>query len=159
VRPVIARSEAIGYEAATVGGALAVEIRNNARVILDDAGLAAELWARARPLMPQVGGREAVGLNPRLRFYRYDVGEGVRPALRRELLAGRRHREPADVHGLPERRMRGRRDELLRTGRHAPAGGPARAGQALVFAHLPCTRGRRHGGRKYALRTDVMYGQ
>ena len=58
----IARSEALGYEAATVGDVLVTEFRNNARVILDDPDLAAELWARARPFVPQVGGWEAVGV-------------------------------------------------------------------------------------------------
>src|SRR6478735_1004453 len=74
----IARSEAIGYEAATVGDVLITGVRNNARVVLDDPDLA-ELWARAGPFMPQVGGWEPVGLNDRFRFYRYDTAEAFAP--------------------------------------------------------------------------------
>ncbi len=54
----IARSEALGYEAATVGDVLLTQMRNNARVILDDLGLASTLWDRARPFIADFRGRE-----------------------------------------------------------------------------------------------------
>ncbi len=75
----IARSEALGYEAATVGDVLVTEFRNNARVILDDPDLAATLWDRARPFVPQGGGWEALGFHDRFRFYRYDLAESFAP--------------------------------------------------------------------------------
>ena len=46
----IARSEALGYEAAAVGGELLPQLRNNGRAFLEDPALAAELWQRACPL-------------------------------------------------------------------------------------------------------------
>ena len=45
----IARSEALGYEAAAVGGELLPQLRNNGRAFLEDPALAAELWRRASP--------------------------------------------------------------------------------------------------------------
>src|SRR4051794_8800944 len=39
----IARSEALGYEAATVGDVIVTQMRSNARVIFDDPELAEEL--------------------------------------------------------------------------------------------------------------------
>ena len=53
------------------------ELRNNTRVILDDVPCAAALWERLAPAIPaRIGGASvAVGLNERLRFYRYGPGE------------------------------------------------------------------------------------
>ena len=76
----IARSEAMGYEAAAVGDAIIPAMRNNARVILDDPALAEALWSRSKSLVPgRVDGWEAVGLNERFRFYRYDAAEAFAP--------------------------------------------------------------------------------
>jgi 2-oxoglutarate-Fe(II)-dependent oxygenase superfamily protein len=72
----IARSEALGYEAATLGEELVPQLRNNARLILDDPDLGMALWERARALLPaRLGAWQAVGLNPRFRFYRYTTAE------------------------------------------------------------------------------------
>lgn len=55
------------------------DIRNNTRVMLDDAKLAGRLWARVRQAVPeQLLGWQAVGLNERLRFYLYEVGQAFR---------------------------------------------------------------------------------
>jgi hypothetical protein len=80
----IALTEAIGYTAApitTAGGfKMRPEIRNNTRVIVDDADRAAELWGRLRDHVPPfLRGRPTIGLNERFRFYRYDPGERFAP--------------------------------------------------------------------------------
>ena len=76
----IAHAEAIGFEEATVhtgaGHVLDKQTRNNDRVTSDDTALAAELWELAREHLPaRFKGRDAVGLNERLRYYRYDPGQ------------------------------------------------------------------------------------
>ena len=154
----IARSEALGYEAATVGEVIVAGFRNNARVILDDPDLAAELWARARPFVPQVGGWEAVGFNDRFRFYRYDLAEAFAP-----------HYDGCVWRGLDEERMLTFMVYLNEgcqgggTNFNYPGGTlklvvrPER-GKALVFLHQQLHEGAPvTGGRKYALRTDVMF--
>lgn len=50
-------------------------VRNNERVIWDDPELAALLWSRLAPLCPAIEGYTAVGLNPKMRSYRYLPGQ------------------------------------------------------------------------------------
>jgi hypothetical protein len=70
----VARSEAVGYGAATINGPSGPVIhkgmRNNERVMLDDPALAAALWARLTPMVPGRRGtnRHSLGLNERFRF-------------------------------------------------------------------------------------------
>lgn len=77
----IARSEAVGFDEALVStreGAVRNErLRNNDRAILDDEELSTGFWQRLQPHLPPVFHRiwHACGLNERLRFYRYDVGQ------------------------------------------------------------------------------------
>ncbi|WP_423604185.1 2OG-Fe(II) oxygenase [Sphingomonas sp. MS122] len=78
----IARSEALGYDAAPVttdeGPVMMPELRNNKRVILDDTALADDLWSRVETSVAErLSGSHwhAVGLNERLRFYRYGPGQ------------------------------------------------------------------------------------
>src|SRR5262245_56212690 len=90
----IALSEAIGFDEAPVttvaGPVLRKDIRDNLRVLYDDAELSAHWFARIEPFMPEAirarvpAGDTAMpaeqpawnvrGLNERCRFYRYDVG-------------------------------------------------------------------------------------
>jgi predicted 2-oxoglutarate/Fe(II)-dependent dioxygenase YbiX len=52
------------------------EIRNNERVILDDPERALDLWQRVSQYIPSTIGKwRAIGLNERFRFYRYDPGQ------------------------------------------------------------------------------------
>ena len=154
----IALSEAIGYETATVGDVVVTGFRNNGRVILDDPALAAELWDKARPFLPRVGGWEPVGLNDRFRFYRYDVAETFAP-----------HYDGSYWRGLDEE---SRLTFMIYLNEGCQGGGthfyfpggtlklvvrPER-GKALFFLHLQLHEGAPvTSGRKYALRTDVMY--
>src|SRR6185503_19882985 len=58
------------------GAKLQPEIRNNNRVILDDHDLVQKLWLRALPHVPTIlNGRQAVGFNERVRFYRDDPSQ------------------------------------------------------------------------------------
>lgn len=76
----IVQSETLGYEEATInsehGPRRMPDVRNNARVIVDDSTIANELWQRIASDIPySLKAREAVGLNERLRYYRYDIGQ------------------------------------------------------------------------------------
>ncbi len=81
----IALTEKIGYTPAglTVGQdeyLMAPKVRSNDRVILDDEARAADLWRRIADYIPVTIDRwTAIGLNERLRFYRYDPGQRFAP--------------------------------------------------------------------------------
>jgi hypothetical protein len=66
--------------------------------------------------------------------------------------------EPRDVHGLPERDVQWGRDEVLRRRSRAAHHLRPEQGMALAFVHLQLHEGAPViAGRKYVLRTDVMY--
>lgn len=72
-------SEDLGYEEATItspqGTVLRKDIRNNQRVICHNDEIAEFLWERVIDFVPsEFEGRQAIGVNEMLRFYRYDVG-------------------------------------------------------------------------------------
>jgi prolyl 4-hydroxylase len=164
----IRQSEAQSYEVGTVGGVVAEGVRNNDRVVFDDPLLAAEMFARARPFLPDpLDGRVLVGFNERWRFYRYGPGQAFKP-----------HRDGsyARVLELQESRL----TFMIYLNNHT-AGGETRffagleeaffvrrpylsvtprEGTALVFVHRTWHEGAEvTAGRKYVLRTDVMYGR
>lgn len=157
----IERSERLGYSDApittSVGFVMRKDIRDNTRVIVDNLGLAADWWDRAKGLLVDDWfGWKAVGLNERFRYYRYDIGQ----------------RFARHTDGYFER-TNGERSHFtfmvyLNDGFEGGATAfhesspsllitPER-GMALVFYHrqlhegMPVVK-----GRKYVLRTDVMY--
>ena len=76
----IHHAESMGFDPATIttedGSSVVPDIRNNGRVILDDAGLANDLWTRLRRTFAKpFKGQTAIGLNERLRLYRYSPGQ------------------------------------------------------------------------------------
>jgi len=157
-RDLIAFTEGIGYEAAPIttseGFVMRPDIRNNARVLLDDAQRADALWKRIGAEVPgMLEGRQAVGLNERFRFYRYDPGERFAP-----------HKDGA------YRRANG--EQSLLTFMVYLNGGfvggetnfeevrvTPETGLGLFFDHYLLHEGAAvTSGRKYVLRSDVMYG-
>lgn len=162
----IARSETESYDVATVttrvGAVRMLDLRNNDRVILDDPDYADMLWHRLKPMIPPTFHNvwRASGLNERLRFYRYDVGQQFdwhcdgnfwrsqqeeshftfMIYLNEEFEGG----ETA-FRELPEFRSE---DLVVKP----------KTGTALIFHHPVCHRGAPVlAGRKYVLRSDVMY--
>jgi len=151
-------TEGLGYEAAAVslagGPALRPDIRNNARVMVDAPERANDIWTRISAEIPAtVEGRSAVGLNERLRFYRYGPGQRFAP-----------HTDGC------HRRSNGEESFLtfmiyLNGG---AVGGETRfqnisitpePGLALIFDHYLIHEGAEVlEGQKYVLRSDVMYG-
>jgi len=162
----IAETEATGFEPALVntqhGPQRIDDIRNNDRVIRDDAALADMLWPRLRPHMPGVfRGRAIVGLNERFRFYRYDPeqkfdwhqdGYYERPNGERSLFTFMIYLNDGFEGG-------GTSFCNIYAGQNfddfcvVP-----KAGTALLFYHPVMHRGDAVvSGRKYVMRTDVMY--
>jgi hypothetical protein len=157
----IRTSENLGYEEAPVttstGFQMRKEIRDNSRVIVDDAALADRLWHRAWPhLVPTWSYRKPVGLNERFRFYRYGPQQTFRAhfdgSFARE--NGERSEFTFLVY-LNEDFVGGEtvffEPETLRV--------RPETGLALVFQHPQLHEGAViESGTKYVLRTDVMYG-
>ena len=153
----IALAESMGFTDApinsTFGPQIRKDVRNNTRVMLDDVGRAEQLWQRIPDYVPKfIDKWEVVGVNERLRFYRYDIGEQF------------------DWHydGAFERRN-GERSKLTfmiylnadfdggETSFESTTVVPEK-GLALFFAHQLLHKGQPVSeGRKYVLRTDVMY--
>ena len=153
----IAWSEGLGYSSAPVslaGGAVhRPDLRDNTRVMVDDPDRAAALWARlAAAVPPTDAGVGAIGLNERLRFYRYRQGERFRwhtdgsyrrSAGERSLLTLMIYLNDVEDGGLTE----------FESISILPV-----AGTALLFEHmLPHQGAPVLAGQKYVLRTDVMY--
>jgi prolyl 4-hydroxylase len=161
----VERSERAGYDEATIttadGFVMVKDIRDNARLIVDDASLAYEWWQRSRSLLPQsIEEWRAVGFNERFRFYRYDSGQKFAPHLDGCFQRDLRERSQltfmvylnADYSG-GETKFYGEDGSLRLTVR------PER-GMALGFVHLQLHEGAPVvRGRKYVLRTDVMYAR
>jgi predicted 2-oxoglutarate/Fe(II)-dependent dioxygenase YbiX len=159
----VARSEQAGYEEATItttaGFVMNKDVRDNARLLLDEVDLAARLWQRAAPFLPQnIRNSQAVGFNERFRFYRYDPGQKFAPhwdgCFERD--NGERSQLTFMVY-LNDDFAGGETKFYLNNGMPRLEVRPER-GTALVFVHqqlhegAPVVR-----GRKYVLRTDVMY--
>ena len=156
-RQYVSRSEAAGYESATIqtrkGPVLDITTRNNERLIVDNADLARELWLRLRGRIPLfLAGRQAIGINERFRFYRYDPGQYFAPhtdgSFRRE--NGEESRLTLLVY----------LNDDFEGGETAFADyivTPKR-GMALAFRHELLHEGRVvDSGVKYVLRSDVMF--
>lgn len=135
------------------------DIRNNDRVMFDDVDLAAELFERLRPILPERvrGGEDpltAVGLNERFRGYRYGPGHRFAPhfdgAFRR---SAEECSELTVLFYLNDGFAGGATSFCDWAVRVEP-----RQGQALLFYHPVLHEGCVvESGRKYVLRSDVMY--
>lgn len=156
-RAYIELGERLGFSAAAIGSGeearILREARNNDRILLDDAALAARLFEKARPWLPaEIDGWSVCGFNERLRLYRYGHGQYFK--WHQDGTFRRSDQEESfltfmvylndDFQGGETR---------FRWDRAQP-----RLGRALVFPHRVSHQGSDvAGGIKYVLRTDVMY--
>ena len=151
-------SESLRYETAPVslaaGQVLRPDIRNNARVMVDSPERADDIWSRISADVPSVvEGRRALGLNERLRFYRYGPGQRFAP-----------HTDGCHRRGSGEESF----FTFMVYLNGGARGGETRfenalvtpePGLALIFDHYLLHEGAPVlEGQKYVLRSDVMYG-
>lgn len=165
----ITLTENIGYTDAPIttirGFEIRPDIRNNQRVILDDQERAFDLWQRVSSYIPSTIGRwQAVGLNERFRFYRYDPGQRFalhhdgsyrRPNGEESLLTFMIYLNEGFEGGDTLFHLSRRYYEDLPNIAVIPA-----TGMVLCFVHDLVHEGAPIiQGRKYVLRSDIMYRQ
>lgn len=153
----IDRTEAMGYGEAMISTGrrqvMAKHVRNNERILLDDSELAAQLWLRLQPFVPaKVGEMEAIGLNERLRFYKYTAGQQFR-----------QHQDGSYIRNIHEWSL----FTFMVYLNEGMQGGATtfnhyevypETGKALIFLHQLSHAGSPViAGVKYVLRSDVMY--
>ena len=161
----IVHSEKAGYEDAAIttaqGFVMNKDVRDNSRLIEDDQPLADRLWQRARPFVPSpLNGWRAVALNERFRYYRYDRAQQFAPhgdgSFRR---ANGEESQLTFMVYLNDNYTGGDTKFYSELGASRVSVRPER-GAALVFAHRQLHEGAPVvQGRKYVLRTDVMYAE
>jgi predicted 2-oxoglutarate/Fe(II)-dependent dioxygenase YbiX len=137
-----------------------LEERNNMRVIIDDEDMAEMLWERIRPFVEaHYPDQKANGLNERLRFLRYDVGEYFKPhfdACHR----GEGEESVFTVQLYLNDDFEGGETRFLyefrvgNTYTHKPKQGSVLVFQQEGLLHEGCAV---TAGRKYVMRSEVMY--
>jgi predicted 2-oxoglutarate/Fe(II)-dependent dioxygenase YbiX len=159
----IAQSEQAGYEEATIttaaGFVMDKNIRDNARLLLNDPELADRLWQRAQPFLPrQLRNWHLVGFNERFRFYRYDPGQKF--ALHSDGYFRRDNGQQSHLTFMVylNEDFTGGETKFYLANRMPRLEVKPERGMALVFIHWQLHEGAPvEQGRKYVLRTDVMY--
>ncbi|MBU6951043.1 2OG-Fe(II) oxygenase [Hahella sp. HN01] len=153
----ISDSEAMGYDEAEIqtarGSQMYKDIRNNDRVIFDDAVMADNIFNRIKAMLPQeVDGWELIGLNERLRFYRYEPGQYFK--WHRDGSYARSEKEASLLSFLIFLNEDYEGGEIaFRWDKIKPE-----KGSVVVFPHATMHQGSTvESGVKYVLRTDVMY--
>jgi hypothetical protein len=161
-------TEDVGYADAPIttpgGPVVAKDVRNNERVMVDNFDWARALWERAGWLLPSpYRGRPATGLNERFRFYRYDPGQTFRPHYDGCFARNDEQSQLTFMVYLNGGCEGGETIIYIQDdGLTLPDGTELRVrpepGKALVFEHALLHEGAPvTAGRKYVLRTDVMY--
>lgn len=151
-------AESKGFDEAPVstagGPKMMRDVRNNTRLMLDDPKRTAWLWDKLAPRLPRVRGVEpqAVGLNERLRFYRYDPGQRFAPHFDGYYQRPNGERSRLTFLVFLNEGFEGG-ETVFPQGRVVP-----KTGTALCFVHRLLHEGAEVlAGRKYVLRSDVMY--
>lgn len=160
----IAKCEAVGFGEAPVNayGAPVInkKMRNNERVMVDDLDEAAMIWSRLKEFVPAE--REPLGLNERLRYYRYEAGQFFDWHFDGEFRRGREVSRLTLMVYLNGDCQGGQTEfsfaaGVFREGDPVIQVVPER-GMALVFPHTILHRGAPvTAGQKYVLRSDVMF--
>lgn len=164
----IAQGEAIGFGDALLGGEVVKDFRDNDRATLDDAALAVRLFERAKEHLPvRLDDREPVDFNERFRFYRYGPGQTFKPHLDGAYHRFRLRQESLltfliylnDDFTGGGTNFFGSFEAYLQFGGAPKLCVKPVQGTALVFLHRQLHEGGIvESGRKYVLRTDVVYG-
>jgi len=153
----IAYGEELGFADAPIttarGPVMRKDVRNNERVMFDDQRRADDLWQRITDYIPlQIGPWTACGLNERFRMYRYD--EGQQFDWHRDGYFERENGERSQLTFMVYL------NEDFSGGETTVDGNIVmpQQGTALFFVHRLLHKGQPvTTGRKYVLRSDVMY--
>jgi prolyl 4-hydroxylase len=155
----IARIEALGPENAPItvrgGFEMRPDVRNNERVMFDDPALAQTIFTRVKHTLPAAWeGRVVSGANERFRCYRYEPGQYFRSHLdgsfRRDARECSELTLMVYLNGDCEGGETAFEDPELKV---RPT-----TGTALLFFHALRHEGCAvRAGKKYVLRSDVMY--
>lgn len=159
-REFIELGEAEGFTDAPIttgrGFEMRKDIRNNTRVVHDNSALAVQLWGRVADwVVPCWDQRQAIGLNERFRFYRYEPGQRFA-----RHFDGRFERENGEQSEFSFLIYLNDEFEGGNTVFFQPERIEVRPhrGSVLVFQHHQSHEGAvLERGTKYVLRTDVMY--
>jgi prolyl 4-hydroxylase len=138
-----------------VGFVMRPDIRNNTRVIFDDLELAAKLYARIEPALPQVlAGCYAHGANERFRCYRYEPGQRFAPHYDGAFRRNERECSLLTFMVYLNEGFEGGATTFHDFGETVVP----KTGMALLFQHRLLHEGCIvTSGVKYVLRSDVMY--
>jgi prolyl 4-hydroxylase len=159
----IDRSEELGYEEAMIstsaGQIMRKDVRDNTRLIVDSPELADLTFRQARPILEaNKHGWDLAGFNERLRYYRYDMAQSFKPHIDAS------YRRSDTEHSLVtfmiylNEDFTGGGTRFYRVNGEFELEVVPRRGMALVFDHNQLHEGAPVlSGRKYVLRTDVMY--
>ncbi len=153
----IAMSEERGYGEAPIttarGPVLNKDMRNNNRVIVDSFDLADQLWPLVADYIPEMWHmRKKIGLNERFRFYRYDPGEQFDWHYDGYFRRDNDEKSQFTCMFYLNDNFEGGTTDFANC-----SVVPGR-GDALLFYHHQSHRGAPVlSGRKYVIRTDVMY--
>lgn len=160
----IADSEASGFADAPIttarGFAMRPDVRNNTRYMIDDHALADRLWQRIVAHVPATleSGWRAHSLNERFRFYRYEPGQYFRWHFDGSYRRSDREESMLTLMLYLNGDFVGGATEFDNRSLREPLPIVPRAGRALIFTHAQLHQGAPVArGRKYVLRTDVMY--
>ena len=138
--------------------------RDSLRCVIDSPELAKKLFVRLEPFLPRTwknGNFELVGLNERLRFLRYDPGQKFVPhtdgQFRRQDGSGEESFLTVQLY-LNEGFKGGETTFIdIDNSKHRVTF-PIKTGLVLIFEHRILHEGSAlKEGRKYTMRTDVMY--
>ncbi|MBI1246962.1 proline hydroxylase [bacterium] len=156
----IALAESAGFVDAPIttsqGAVMRKDIRNNLRLMIDNPVAAEKLWQRAKPwTIDPWRSRTAIGLNERLRFYKYEPGQSFAPHV-----DGRYRRSDTEKSDFTF--LIYLNDDFEGGGTRFFNPGTFRVipekGSALFFHHPQLHEGEViEKGVKYVLRSDVMY--
>jgi predicted 2-oxoglutarate/Fe(II)-dependent dioxygenase YbiX len=157
----IEAAEAQGFEAATIEGGRRMDpdIRNNWRTFIKDDNLADELWLRTQSLLPRkVKGWQIVGLYESIRFYRYENEQRFAPHYDGPTVRARDEKSFLTFMVYLNDDCEGGETVFFERDGTERFRVEPEAGAALVFDHAQFHEGAAvTRGRKYVLRTDVMY--
>ncbi|KAK7098930.1 uncharacterized protein [Littorina saxatilis] len=157
-------TEKKGYEKALVNTGfgrqqLMTDVRNSDRCIIDSIEEADKLWQRVKPFVPaEWNGHQVVGLNERLRFLRYDSGQYFKPHYDGEYRRENGERSYITLQLYLNEGFKGGSTTFLSRCQTERVEVVPRIGSVLIFQHDIYHEGSElKKGRKYAMRTDVMY--